>query len=69
MLIGHSMGGLVIQKAYMLERQDAAYKHLAERVHTIYFLATPHRGSDSAKLLNNILHFASSSRAYVTDLE
>ena len=68
-LIGHSMGGLVIKKAYMLARQNAAYKMLSERVHTIYFLATPHRGSDSARLLNNILHIASSSRAYVADLE
>ena len=31
-LIGHSMGGLVIKKAYMLARQGAAYKDLAERV-------------------------------------
>ncbi|MCJ1356771.1 MAG: hypothetical protein MMC33_006767 [Icmadophila ericetorum] len=68
-LIGHSMGGLVIKKAYVLARNDAAYETLAKRFHTIYFLATPHRGSDSAKLLNNILHFAYSSRAYVTDLE
>lgn len=68
-LIGHSMGGLVIKKAYMLARQGTAYKTLTERFHTIYFLATPHRGSDSAKLLNNILHIAYSSRAYVADLE
>ena len=68
-LIGHSVGGLVIKKAYMLARQGAAYKTLTERFHTIYFLATPHRGSDSAKLLNNILHIAHSSRAYVADLE
>ena len=68
-LIGHSMGGLVIKKAYMLASQGAAYKTLTERVHTMYFLATPHRGSDSAKLLNNILHIAYSSRAYVADLE
>lgn len=68
-LIGHSMGGLVIKKAHMLARQGAAYKALTERFHTIYFLATPHRGSDSAKLLNNILHIAYSSRAYVADLE
>ena len=68
-LIGHSMGGLVIKKAYMLARQGAAYEALTERFHTMYFLATPHRGSDSAKLLNNILHFAYSSRAYVADLE
>lgn len=38
---------------------------LAERVHKFFFLATIHRGSDPAKLLNNILHFAHSSRAYV----
>ena len=68
-LIGHSMGGLVIKKAYMLARQGAACEALTERFHTMYFLATPHRGSDSAKLLNNILHFAYSSRAYVADLE
>lgn len=68
-LIGHSMGGLVIKKAYMLARQDAAYEALSKRFHTIYFLATPHRGSGLAKLLNNILQIAYSSRAYVTDLE
>ena len=68
-LVGHSMGGLVIKKAYMLAKQGKAYETLTKRFHTIYFLATPHRGSDSAKLLNNILHIAYSSRAYVADLE
>lgn len=68
-LIGHSMGGLVIKKAYMLARQDSAYGTLAKRFHTIYFLATPHRGSNSAKLLNDFLQIAHSSRAYVADLE
>lgn len=68
-LIGHSMGGLVIKKAHVLARQGAAYETLTQRFHTIYFLATPHRGSDSAKILNNILHIAYSSRAYVADLE
>ncbi len=68
-LIGHSMGGLVIKKAYMLGRQDASYETLVTRFHTIYFLATPHRGSDSAKLLNDMLQIVYSSRAYVADLE
>lgn len=68
-LIGHSMGGLVIKKAYMLARQDAAYETLTKRFHTIYFLATPHRGSDSAKVLNDILQITYSSRAYIADLE
>jgi triacylglycerol esterase/lipase EstA (alpha/beta hydrolase family) len=58
-LIGHSMGGLVIKKAYNLARQSAAYEPLANRVHSIYFVATPHSGSDSAKLLSNLLQFAS----------
>ncbi|KAL2041613.1 hypothetical protein N7G274_005397 [Stereocaulon virgatum] len=68
-LIWHSVGGLVIKKAYMLAKQGAAYQTLAARFHTIYFLATPHRGSDSARFLNNILPMANTSCAYVTDLE
>ena len=68
-LIGHSMGGLVIKKAHILARQDAGYQRLVERFHTIFFLATPHRGSDSAKLLNTLLQITNSSRAYVADLE
>ena len=55
-------------QAYILARQDASYQTLAKRFHTIYFLATPHRGSDKADLLNNILRAAYSSRAYVVDL-
>ncbi|PGH11162.1 hypothetical protein AJ80_07264 [Polytolypa hystricis UAMH7299] len=68
-LIGHSMGGLVIKKAYTLARHDMSYDAMAKRFHTIYFLATPHKGSDSAKLLNDILKVAYSSRAYIGDLE
>ncbi|GAB1314257.1 hypothetical protein MFIFM68171_04467 [Madurella fahalii] len=67
-LIGHSMGGLVIKKAYMLARQDPVHRHLAERTRAIYFLGTPHRGADSARILKNILQIASSAPAYVTDL-
>ncbi len=69
-LIGHSMGGLVIKKAFVLAKQNKAYENLAKRLHSIYFLATPHRGSDSAKLLKNVLQYSySASRAYVEDLE
>lgn len=40
------------------------------RFHSIFFLATPHRGADSAHLLDNILRFSMShkSKAYVKDL-
>jgi NACHT domain/Putative serine esterase (DUF676) len=65
--IGHSMGGLVIKKAYILAKQDAAYEALANRFLAFYFLATPHRGADSAKFLKNILKVAY-DRAYVADL-
>ncbi|KAK4198284.1 hypothetical protein QBC40DRAFT_331593 [Triangularia verruculosa] len=67
-LIGHSMGGLVIKKAYMLARQDPLYQSLAARIRVFFFLGTPHRGSDSAKLLKNILQIAASAPDYVTDL-
>ena len=67
--VGHSMGGLVIKKAYILARQDALHVDLTKRFHSIYFFATPHRGSDSARLLNNILQITYSSRAYVADIK
>ncbi|KAI8952576.1 NACHT and WD domain protein [Xylaria longipes] len=68
-LIGHSMGGLVIKKAYILARQDTTYEGLSNRIHSMYFLATPHRGSDSARLLKNILRATALSRDYISDLE
>jgi hypothetical protein len=36
----------------------------------MFFLATPHRGSDSAKLLNNILRASTvfNSRQYIADI-
>jgi len=66
--IGHSMGDLVIKKAYLLARQEA--RDIAQRVKYIFFLATPHRGSDSASLLNNLLSVSGvlSRRQYVADL-
>ena len=84
-LIGHSMGGLVIkkvcslcstgywcfnrQKAYILARQEAGSNSIAEHIKALFFLATPHRGSDSAALLNNILRASgATTRPYVTDL-
>ena len=67
-VIGHSMGGLVMKKAYILAKQDAAHKELAGRFGAFYFLATPHRGADSAKQLKNLLRVVY-DRAYVGDLE
>lgn len=67
LLVGHSMGGLVIKKAYILARDVPEFQ---ERIRCIFFLATPHRGSDYAALLNNILTVSGvlSPRHYITDL-
>ncbi|KAJ5684478.1 uncharacterized protein N7477_000823 [Penicillium maclennaniae] len=62
------MGGLVMKKAYILAKQDALHKALAGRFAAFYFLATPHRGADSAKMLKNLLKVAY-DRAYIGDLE
>ncbi|KAK7959701.1 uncharacterized protein PG986_004555 [Apiospora aurea] len=66
-LVGHSMGGLVIKKAYILA-QDVP--DLRSRIQSIFFLATPHRGSDYAATLNKILTVSGilSSRDYIRDL-
>lgn len=68
--VAHSMGGLVVKKAYVLGKQDHEYVDIMSRVHGILFLATPHRGAEYAKTLNNILSTApfGSSKAYIADL-
>ena len=67
-LIGHSMGGLVIKKAYILARQFQEFEALARRIRSIFFLATPHRGSDLAQMLSKILQITSGPRPFVADL-
>ena len=66
-LVGHSMGGIVIKKAFLLARQDPHCQKLVGRFHSMFFLATPHRGSDSAKFLQKLLS-VTSKKAYVEDL-
>ena len=60
---------LTSEKAYILARQDPVLQDLARRIHTLYFLATPHRGSDLTKTLTNILRFTYGQKAFVSDLE
>lgn len=69
-LIGHSMGGLVVKKAYISAREHRTDPTFAERIRCVFFLATPHRGSDYAAMLNNILKISGflSSRKYLADL-
>ncbi|KAK3955712.1 hypothetical protein QBC32DRAFT_377094 [Pseudoneurospora amorphoporcata] len=68
-LVAHSMGGLVAKKAYLLATRDPTYASIARRIHTIYFLATPHRGADSAQTLKRVLSIARyGAKGFVDDL-
>ncbi|KAF9773963.1 hypothetical protein IL306_008100 [Fusarium sp. DS 682] len=68
LLIGHSMGGLVMKKAYLLAREDETAKALADRLQCMFFLATPHQGADAAKLLDRILRISTGTRPFITEL-
>lgn len=57
------------EKAYILAREDPSAKELANRIHTIYFLATPHRGSDLTKTLMNIIKVSFGQKAFVGELD
>lgn len=65
-LIGHSMGGLVIKKACLLAQQQR--KQIARRIKAIVFLATPHRGSAMAEHLDGVLGLVRWQHAFVKDL-
>lgn len=62
------MGGLVIKKAFILARQIEDFESIANRVRTIFFMATPHRGSDLAQVLSKVLAVAPGARPFVSDL-
>ncbi|KAI0544447.1 hypothetical protein F4679DRAFT_37323 [Xylaria curta] len=68
LFVGHSMGGLVIKKAYILARQLPEYSILADRIRAIFFLATPHQGAGIAQMLSRVLALAPGSRPFVNDL-
>ncbi|KAH6621487.1 hypothetical protein B0J18DRAFT_227999 [Chaetomium sp. MPI-SDFR-AT-0129] len=67
-LVGHSMGGCVAKKTYILARQDPTAADFAGRVHSMFFLATPHHGSNLATILENMLSVAWGKKPFVTDL-
>lgn len=47
--VTHSMGGLLIKKMLLLEREHRKYSGLADNTRGVIFLAVPHFGSDLAK--------------------
>ncbi|KAJ9137442.1 GPI inositol-deacylase [Pleurostoma richardsiae] len=66
-LIGHSMGGLVVKRAYIIASQTAEYHSIFERVYAMVFLATPHQGSHLSQTLNRLLSLHG-PRPFVHDL-
>ncbi len=52
LLIGHSMGGLVIKTLIVHGRSKGTTRHagLVQRISGIVFIATPHKGSDLASI-------------------
>ncbi|KAL8670996.1 MAG: hypothetical protein Q9168_004488 [Polycauliona sp. 1 TL-2023] len=62
------MGGLVIKRAYIMARQKETFASTARRIQAIFFLATPHGGSDLAQLLTRILDITPGQRPFVNDL-
>ncbi|KIM97612.1 hypothetical protein OIDMADRAFT_105167 [Oidiodendron maius Zn] len=64
--IGHSMGGLVIKKAFIIGQDNLVFKPLVDRIRGIFFLATPHHGAHLAQSLSRI--FAVAPRPFVGDI-
>ncbi|KAL8846107.1 MAG: hypothetical protein Q9221_008775 [Calogaya cf. arnoldii] len=70
--VAHSMGGLVVKKAHIIGKHDPEFSGIMAQVYAMLFLATPHRGSQYAKVLNNILSTAPTGappKAYVASLD
>ncbi|KAI4107872.1 MAG: hypothetical protein LQ339_002482 [Xanthoria mediterranea] len=72
LFVAHSMGGLVVKRAYIVGKHDPEFSGIMAQVHGMLFLATPHRGSRYAKVLNKILSTAPTGappKAYVASLD
>ncbi|KAJ5094546.1 hypothetical protein N7456_010407 [Penicillium angulare] len=70
LLVGHSMGGCVAKEAYLIARQNPSFKVLSERIYGMFFLGTPHTGSDMVKLIETFLVVAlGKEKPFVKDLK
>ncbi|KAL1840084.1 hypothetical protein VTJ49DRAFT_819 [Mycothermus thermophilus] len=69
-LVAHSMGGLVVKKAYLIARRDPIYEEIASRIHSLYFLGTPHRGADSSAVVTTLISMSigNGSKAFLKEL-
>ncbi|TIA76809.1 WD40 repeat-like protein, partial [Aureobasidium pullulans] len=66
--VAHSMGGLVLKKACIVLQTDPRYSDIRPRLHSFYFLGTPHRGAELADILGNILLLSVGNKSYVQAL-
>jgi WD40 repeat protein len=65
----HSLGGLVVKKAYILGQNDDVYQSIVRSISAIMFLATPHRGTGLAEVLSRILAVSfQSPKIFIMDL-
>jgi triacylglycerol esterase/lipase EstA (alpha/beta hydrolase family) len=55
--ICHSLGGLLVKQLlrHALEMQNEAWRKIANQTKAVVFLATPHRGSNLASIIGNIV--------------
>ena len=66
----HSMGGLVVKKAYILGQNDMNYNKMVHSITAMVFLGTPHRGSGFAEMLNRILLASfQTAKGFIADLD
>ena len=67
--VAHSMGGLVVKKAYLLGQNDETYQDIVSSISAMIFLATPHRGANLAEDLSRLLKVLfQPSRDFINDL-
>lgn len=65
--VAHSMGGLVVKKAYILGHQEPEFRSVVDRVCSIVFLGTPHQGAAIAQTLSRLAALMG-ARPFLDDL-
>ncbi|KAJ5740559.1 hypothetical protein N7493_000431 [Penicillium malachiteum] len=70
LFVVHSMGGLIVKEAYMQGQNNPEYENIVKAISAILFLATPHRGTNLADILNRLLQSTrvSTSKLYISEL-
>ncbi|SMQ49895.1 unnamed protein product [Zymoseptoria tritici ST99CH_3D7] len=51
-LLGHSLGGLIVKQAFVSASQRSSHEQLVPRLRGLIFLGTPHSGAPLARLLS-----------------